>query len=250
MGRFNRDDNKFGGDRGGRSSGGRDFKPRGGFGGGRGGDRERPQMHQAVCSDCGNDCEVPFKPNGSKPVFCTNCFSNNRPDDFRGDRRDRDDRGGRRDFGGRDSRPSFGEKRMHKAICDQCNKECEVPFKPTGDKPIFCDACFGKDDSPRNSSIGGSNKNFQVQFDEINAKLDKILKKLAHTVTRDGVKNGEEDVDLIADEPVTPVTKVEKIETQKKPAKKIATSKTTTTEKAVKKTATKTKKPVAKKKTK
>lgn len=234
MGRFNRDDNKFGGDRGGRS--------RGGFGGGRGGDRERPQMHQAVCSDCGNDCEVPFKPNGSKPVFCTNCFSNNRPDDFRGDRGDRGDRGGRRDFGGRDSRPSFGEKRMHKAICDQCNKECEVPFKPTGDKPIFCDACFGKDDSPRNSSIGGSNKNFQVQFDEINAKLDKILKKLAHTVTRDGVKNGEEDLDLVADQKVVieqPVT-AKIAEVKKKSATKKA-EKTVVVKKPV------VKKPTAKK---
>lgn len=231
MGRFNRDDNRFGGDRGGRS--------RGGFGGGRGGDRERPQMHQAVCSDCGNDCEVPFKPNGSKPVFCTNCFSNNRPDDFRGDRGDRGgDRGGRRDFGGRDSRPSFPEKRMHKAICDQCNKECEVPFKPTGDKPIFCDACFGKDDSPRSSSVGGSNKNFQVQFDEINAKLDKILKKLAHTVTRDGVKNGDdEEIDLVATE--LPVV-TEKTEAKKKPAAKKAEKTDVAKKPTVKKPATKT----------
>lgn len=245
MGRFNRDDNKYGGDRGGRSSGGRDFKPRGGFGGGRGSDRERPEMHQAICSDCGNDCEVPFKPTGSKPVFCKNCFSHNRPDDARGDRggdRDRD-RGGRRDFGGRDSRPSFGEKRMYTAICDQCNKECEVPFRPTGEKPVFCDACFGKGDGPRGggSPVGGSNKNFQVQFDEINAKLDKILKKIAHTVTRDGVKKADEDDEIVEVEAV--VAKVEKIQkdvvkdAKKKPVKKAVAKKPAVKKPAAKKKA-------------
>lgn len=35
---------------------------------------ERP-MHKAVCADCGNDCEVPFKPSGDRPVYCKECFS-------------------------------------------------------------------------------------------------------------------------------------------------------------------------------
>ncbi len=26
---------------------------------------------------------------------------------------------------------------MHSAVCDDCGKRCEVPFRPTGDKPIF-----------------------------------------------------------------------------------------------------------------
>jgi len=48
------------------------------FGGGakpweRGSDGPRP-MHSATCSECGNRCEVPFKPNGKKPIFCSNCF--------------------------------------------------------------------------------------------------------------------------------------------------------------------------------
>ena len=33
---------------------------------------------------------------------------------------------------------------MHKAICADCNKECEVPFKPTGDRPVYCQPCFAK----------------------------------------------------------------------------------------------------------
>lgn len=32
------------------------------------------QMHKANCSNCGNACEVPFRPNGKKPIFCSNCF--------------------------------------------------------------------------------------------------------------------------------------------------------------------------------
>jgi len=31
---------------------------------------------------------------------------------------------------------------MHKAICSECGKKCEVPFKPTGDKPVLCSNCF------------------------------------------------------------------------------------------------------------
>src|SRR5690242_20422864 len=66
----------------------RDHKPGGwkggkSFGGDRGGFKT---MHPATCEQCGNRCEVPFKPNGRKPVYCSNCFV-------------RDEK--------RDSRPSF-----------------------------------------------------------------------------------------------------------------------------------------------
>lgn len=40
-----------------------------------GGPRE---MHPAKCSDCGNDCEVPFKPAEGKPVYCRECFRKKR----------------------------------------------------------------------------------------------------------------------------------------------------------------------------
>lgn len=33
---------------------------------------------------------------------------------------------------------------LHKATCSECGKECEVPFRPTGDRPIFCSDCFAK----------------------------------------------------------------------------------------------------------
>ena len=42
---------------------------------GRGGDRE---MHDAVCSDCGQPCQVPFKPTEGRPVYCRECFRKHR----------------------------------------------------------------------------------------------------------------------------------------------------------------------------
>jgi len=33
---------------------------------------------------------------------------------------------------------------MFKAICADCGKECEVPFKPSGDRPVYCKECFAK----------------------------------------------------------------------------------------------------------
>ena len=138
---------------------------RGNSGGFAGRNSERPAMHRAICSECGKDCEVPFKPTGDKPVFCSDCFRNKRNAEPRR-------------FGGRDSgRFNSGNKRMHKAVCDKCGKECEVPFKPTSDKPIYCSQCFSK---------GGKDKSFDQagkQFEIINAKLDKILKTLSPSIS-------------------------------------------------------------------
>lgn len=61
--------------------------------------------------------------------------------------------GGNRNSGFRGNgggRPSFQKKSwgddrprdMHKATCSECGKPCEVPFKPTGDKPVYCNDCF------------------------------------------------------------------------------------------------------------
>lgn len=31
-------------------------------------------MYDATCGQCGNECQVPFRPNGRKPVLCSTCF--------------------------------------------------------------------------------------------------------------------------------------------------------------------------------
>lgn len=42
------------------------------------------------------------------------------------------------------SRPGFGEREMHKAKCSECGNDCEVPFKPTEGKPVYCKECYQK----------------------------------------------------------------------------------------------------------
>jgi CxxC-x17-CxxC domain-containing protein len=53
--------------------------------------------------------------------------------------------GGRRSgggFGGGRRRFDDGPREMHKAICADCKKECEVPFKPKEDRPVYCKDCY------------------------------------------------------------------------------------------------------------
>ena len=78
------------------------------------------------------------------------------------------DRGPRRDFG--------GPKEMHKAVCAECGQECEVPFRPTSNKPVYCSDCFEK--RSKGSSSRSSDKHSERDHDIINEKLNKIMKAL------------------------------------------------------------------------
>ena len=51
--------------------------------------------------------------------------------------------GGERRFGGQ-RRFNSGPREMHKAVCSECKKECEVPFKPTEGRPVYCRDCYPK----------------------------------------------------------------------------------------------------------
>ena len=53
-------------------------------------------------------------------------------------------RGGDRGRGGGGNRGFGGPREMHKATCAECKAECEVPFKPNGEKPVYCRDCFNK----------------------------------------------------------------------------------------------------------
>ena len=59
----------------------------GGSSGGFNRSRDR-EMHSTTCSNCGRECQVPFKPNGSKPVFCSDCFEKNGGEQRRSNDRD------------------------------------------------------------------------------------------------------------------------------------------------------------------
>ncbi len=47
-------------------------------------------------------------------------------------------------FGFNRGQRDFGPREMHKAVCSECKKECEVPFKPTEGKPVYCKECYAK----------------------------------------------------------------------------------------------------------
>ncbi|MBN1389575.1 MAG: hypothetical protein JXA22_02920 [Candidatus Thermoplasmatota archaeon] len=47
----------------------------------RGGDYNRPprEMFDAVCADCGQTTQVPFKPDPERPVYCRDCYRKRKP---------------------------------------------------------------------------------------------------------------------------------------------------------------------------
>lgn len=106
-----------------------------------------------------------------------------------GDRKSSGGGFGRRDGGfSRGGRDSGARPEMHRAICADCGESCEVPFRPSGDKPVYCSNCFkGKDNAPAPRRDFGNKPSFEPrrdsnpskeQFEMLNAKLDRILKAL------------------------------------------------------------------------
>lgn len=135
---------------------------------------DKKQMFQATCHECGQSCEVPFRPTSGKPVLCSNCFGN------KGDRH-QNRSGGRGRFS---DRGRSGDRQMHQATCDKCGKDCEVPFKPTAGKPIYCNNCFGKSSDRRerhgggDRRGGGGNDQISQQLKSLSNKLDRVISLL------------------------------------------------------------------------
>ncbi len=73
-------------------------------------------------------------------------FGNGPRRDSNGPRRFGNNSGGR--FGNRDNFQRREPAEKHKATCSECGQECEVPFKPTQGKPVYCFECF-KEKNPR-----------------------------------------------------------------------------------------------------
>ena len=43
-------------------------------------DRGPREYFAAICTSCGNQAQVPFKPRMDKPVYCSDCFREIKPD--------------------------------------------------------------------------------------------------------------------------------------------------------------------------
>lgn len=139
----------------------------------------------------------------------------------------RDSRGGNR--GGRrfDSRGG-GRREMHDTVCSNCGKDCKVPFRPTGDKPVYCSECFdarGGRDNRRSFSKGDRynqkpGQDNQRQFDDLHKKMDIIIDTLMYvkkTLKEEPAKTVEKElVKLIEEKPA-------KLIKEDKPKKKTKT---------------------------
>ncbi|MFA5935313.1 MAG: CxxC-x17-CxxC domain-containing protein [Patescibacteria group bacterium] len=90
----------------------------------------------------------------------------------------------------------FDRPAMFDATCSECHNACQVPFKPTGRRPVLCNNCFRKDGggsdrpsfgekrdfAPREERFGGATKDqsrdllqLKEQMRTVNEKLDTIL---------------------------------------------------------------------------
>jgi CxxC-x17-CxxC domain-containing protein len=181
---------------------------------------ERPQMHSAVCATCGKVCEVPFRPTGDKPIYCSSCFE--KEGGFSSRRR-----------GGGSGRRDKESRTMFSAQCDSCGSRCEVPFRPTGDKPIYCSSCFENVERNRGDFRNQNKEKNEVtrtdtsmindQLISINSKLEKILltlnpenKKTASVKKEIVLDKKDIDVDLTDKQ-----KDKEKASTKKKEIKKV-----------------------------
>lgn len=48
-----------------------------------------------------------------------------------------------------------GSREMFSATCSSCGKEAQVPFQPSGDKPVYCSTCF---ETRRGTNRAGSGR--------------------------------------------------------------------------------------------
>ena len=82
------------------------------------------------CSDCALDFTFTV---GEQEFFASRGFTNEprRCPDCRRSRKGQQ-RGG------------FGDapREMHPAVCAQCGTDTMVPFRPRGDRPVYCSDCF------------------------------------------------------------------------------------------------------------
>ena len=69
----------------GRSDRGSSYGGSGGSRFGRGSRDDRSnEMFDATCGDCGEECQIPFKPRDGRPVYCRDCFKDHKPQESSG----------------------------------------------------------------------------------------------------------------------------------------------------------------------
>jgi CxxC-x17-CxxC domain-containing protein len=157
---------------------------------------------------------------------------------FGGKKKFRDDKkyGGTRS---RDSRTAGPASEMFSTTCSDCGKTCQVPFKPSDAKPVYCSACFGMKKSANeqrgSEQRGGrpekkSYENKPVQQSTTRGVGNDVITDLKRQITGLEVKLNR-ILDLINPplpakkavvESPKPEVKPKKVAAKKAPAKKVA----------------------------
>jgi CxxC-x17-CxxC domain-containing protein len=87
-----------------------------------------------------------FKEKGfdNEPQRCPECRAIKKQQQSGGNNRGSYGSGNRNSYGGSSYGNSYGraDREMFPAICAECGKETSVPFRPSGDKPVYCSSCF------------------------------------------------------------------------------------------------------------
>lgn len=153
-------------------------------------------------------------------------------------------RGGGGHFGGGNRGGGFrreerGPVSMTKTTCDECKKACEVPFRPTAGKPVYCNDCFrgqnagGQDRAPRRDfndrpqaprpsftvgAEGGSDTKKQLEL--LNSKMDKLIASIENLSHSKPAPKTEVVKTMVVGLPKKEAKKEVKVATKKKTSKK------------------------------
>lgn len=189
--------------------------------------------------------------------------------------------GGGNRFGG--GRPSFGRgdrdggpRELFHATCASCGGSCDVPFRPTGERPVYCRDCFATNKPSREEFGRGDDRHaaprparrefapvaprphvddhriddIKKRLDAVNEKMDRLLRivtaAMPDAATQEEPKRTRKPVNAAAVRDtvaamLTDAGKVAAVDTatKTKTAKKAAAKKTPAKKPAAKKTAKK-----------
>jgi len=101
------------------------------------------QDKELTCRDCGS----PFIFTASEQDFFAEKGFTNEPgrcSECRAARKQQSGGGGYNRGGG-----GYQQREMHDATCAACGTKTQVPFRPSGDRPVFCRECFGQNNNRR-----------------------------------------------------------------------------------------------------
>ncbi|HMA37419.1 MAG TPA: zinc-ribbon domain containing protein [Chloroflexia bacterium] len=119
------------------------------------------------CRDCGNSFTFTageqefYNSRGyTEPQRCPDCRAAKKA--ARGNDSYSGGGGGGGGYGGGSSSGGYGRERaprqMTQVTCSNCGRATEVPFVPTGDRPVYCSDCYSQMGGGNSRGGGGGNR--------------------------------------------------------------------------------------------